>query len=90
MNKKWFVAIDRWQDRESAAYYPINSEIQISKQDGKNITTIFDAYGRAVGEPYFGFPRLPYEEITDSDGNTLYKRFEDGNTKIPIFKQIIS
>src|SRR5574344_1374282 len=86
---KWELAICKFADRESATYYPVNQIISINNSDGSEKgRVLFDAYGRAVGEPYFGFPRLPYDQISDSDNGVIYKCFENtDNVKSVVFKR---
>jgi hypothetical protein len=79
-------AICKWEDRTSAQYFPINNIHEYTCENGDIVRTIFDAYGRSVGEPNFGYPRPPTEEETE--GDVKYYRFNaDDENKIIVYRK---
>lgn len=79
-------AICKWADRESAQFFPLNEIHEHTCENGDVIRTIFDAFGRSVGEPNFGYPRPATEEIID--GDVKYYRFNaDDENNILVYRK---
>ena len=81
-------AICKWEDRASAQYFPINEIYEHVSENGCKTRTIFDAFGRQIGEPNFGCPRPATEEEILADDDVKYFRFDtDDVNKIIVYRK---